>query len=573
MATDNTSGDNSEAVRKQFIEVQKAKDLEQIGEGHVEGQRDPGFAAGLASAQEARKKRQDKAKASGNVVSAGDLETNVGATRPEPTTEAEAARLEKERSASTKVPGIGTRGRGSGTGILRPGLAPKAVKRKGNVNEGPAGDNTIKRLKKGMGIAGMEEDSGEVQTAHEIRLRNHKEGIATGKITADTQEPTVLSAAGSPEHRMVKVMSTLGVTESALKSDPFDTGMDTENRIDAIHKYVQAKRDTQAAPIEQEAQSGDLWEHPHTGELHRVEDNHPEMPKTFTRNRGQSFTYSRGKTGQLELNTPVYEGWNRESRSGGFKVWKKRSAPEGNLGNVVDYIRNAYKNPESANLKATGGKSFMHTLLDGMPTPYGKTKTTIPIFTATHTFVNDDNVKETRQFPIERWVPRKIAGPERGEGDQASSVSVAAESAGVRATGIPKANSGYSRVRRVAPRPADKNAGKKAADAKTAALFAGPDPEEAAGQMHLDFGNNVKFQRKATAAAPAAPSEPVHPVIQPQYDEKNELIEGTGTKGGLGYEQPVLPLYRDKSKQWDVLGGSNVITAAGDVGKTTSENR
>lgn len=624
--------ENDPNARGQFEEVMKERALSEIGQGHLEP-REPGFAAGLVSAQQAREKREARARETGNIVSAGELEASAGAERPEPATLSEEARLEKERAANTRVPGIGTRGRGSGTGILRPGTAPKPVRSLGNVNEGPAGENNIKRLQKGMGIAG--EENGELEAAVNIR---HRELL---KTDPNAPRPSTTQVAGGEEHRIAKVMNHLGISEETLRSDVLNTGMNFQNRLAAIHGLVQSDRDSKITEVsDQEVGAGDFWEHPRTGELHRVADNHPDMPKVFTVNKGLTITYSRNKMGQIQLNPKVKEGWNREDRSGGYKVWKLRTAPANN-GKVIDYIRNAYQNPESSKLKA-GSVESIRTLLGGSSNGVEIRRAAPNLAPVTSTFTKEDDngrvisdkkgnpVQFKREDPIALVEPRRIAPEEAGEGEQAPTV----KNAGMPSSGIPEGRTGLSRVRRVAPKGAVKRA---AAAARTRSLFAGPHPEEAAGQMAFDFdptgkGKQPRFTASSSGTEPEytydengvgtpkpAPvgkkqitvssrgskiitqpaAEPtgmgaaidatgvglgervqrvtIHPDTHKTLNitDNTRIPEPSAPQGG--YEQPELPLYsrteHREGKQWDMLGGKIENTAARGLGRTTSPER
>ena len=679
--------EDSPEVRKQFTEVQKAKDLEQIGGNADSRQSEPGYAAGLASAQEAAEKRSNAAKAKGSIVNLGDLPSGVGGEDPGDLSGAEQARIEKERAANRSP-------RGLVTGILRPGTAPTPVRLRGNVNEGEAGENNLERIQKGMGIAGQE--NGEIKEAHAIRLRRHQEGALRETPTLDAAGG---NAAGSHEHRLVKVMSDLGVTEDALKSDPFDTGMNTENRVDAIHTYVQAARDAKAEPIRQTPEAGDYWEHPTTGQVHAVTDNHPDMPKVFERNKGMSFTYSRNRQGQLALNRGVYEGWNREKSSGGeggVTVWRKRSAPKNHLGNVVDLIRKAYQNPETSNLKASGAYGIGRTLLGSINGVSTRVSRAIPNITggrdvpAVGPFTKSGvgpTVRVSSGEPVQLVEPLTDKNNDFENGEEKNLEGVLPPKTksgrvlkvGMESSGIPESRSGKVRVRKF--RGSSKTDNKKApiidkdaaaADqekkrvAKTAArrgnLFKGPRPEEYDGQLAFDFrpkgeGPSPQFRGVSSASKvefdsegwpkppplgykqtvlsrvgtkyvdtprseevgtdagvgpgqtqlrsdivrpdvhtvvnlldttpvarnPVAEGRPSGKPILPKYDNKNEVVEGTGTKGGNGYEQPALPGFEipgslnnphSKGPQWDhLLGGKVVNQAAGDLGKTTSKDR
>jgi len=680
--------EDSPEVRKQFTEIQKAKDLEQIGGNSDSSQSQPGYAEGLASAQEAAEKRRKSAKEKGAVINLGAddtaLPSGVGASSNENLSPAEQARLEKERTAG-KSP------RGTKTGILRPGTAPKPVRRKGNINEGTAGENNIERLQKGMGIAGQE--NGEIEEAHNIRLRKHKEGTLRETPILNDQGG---NAAGSHEHRLVKVMTDLGVTEEALKSDPFDTGMNTENRVDAMHAYVQAARDIKAEPVRELPQAGEFWEHPVTKQIHAVEENHPDMPKVFERNKGMSFTYSRNRQGQITQNRGVYEGWNREKSSGGAggtTVWRKRSVPENSLGNVVDLLRKAYQNPDTANLKASGAYGLGRTLLGAVNGVSTRVARAIPNVTGRRNVdavgpFTEAGASVSNGEPVQLVEPLKDRNSEveAGEGQSLEGVLPPKTkrgrvlAIGMESSGIPEGRTGTARVRRLprlAPAGLTKKssiankedreaAAKKAADAKTAArrgnLFKGPRPEEYDGQLAFDFrptgeGPSPQFRGVSSASkverdAEGMPLPPrpgykqsivsktgtryvtvprteevgreaatggvgpaqtplrtdvvhpdVHTVINlpdttpvarnpiaegrpsgkpilPKYDEKNEVVEGTGTKGGNGYEQPALPGFEvpvsphSKGAQWDdLLGGKVVEQAARGVGRTTSQER
>jgi hypothetical protein len=672
-------------VRNQFTEVMKAKDLAQIGEGHLEP-RAPGFAEALASAQQARERRQAKARARGGVVNLGSPEASESGVdvTPEPTTEAEAARLEKERAAG--------RGPAVKTGILRPGTAP--AKPKSKVNE----KNNQKRLEKGMGYAG-EEDIGdspsELNQAYNIILRKHNEAKALGKIPADAPHPSPELTPGSHEHRVVKVMSELGVGEKEAESDPLGIGGTSQSRVAGIHHFVQAARDKRRT-ISQTPEAGDYWEHPTTGEVIPVAANHPDMPASFTREKGATHTYSRGRSGQLVLNPEVYLGWNREKRSGGSYVFKQRTAPAGNVGNVVDYIRNAYQNPETASLKAAGTSAF-HNQLFGGSRQSSRITSAVP------------NLRSA--VPLTQPLPNLSEATEAGEGTSLTGVSTKKkDQAGMPTTGIPEARSGKARVRKVAPRPSDKGAAAaKAREESRSKIFGGPRPEESAGQMALplDFSaatankgkpsnkpeydftptevqesqlptvvegpieewqakadkesgvpqspllkrrygrvtvtsnekvtridrsgkplpaplgkkqitisqrgsKEVTLPRTETAGAasggvgpgeaverltihpdthqtiniadnsvaapnPIAEGRPSGTPVRTEFDEKNQIKEGTGVRGGLGYEQPELPLFATKGghrngTQWsNLLGGQVVKAKAGKTGKTTSE--
>jgi hypothetical protein len=277
----------------------------------------------------------------------GGLESAVGTAKPEPT-EAQLRSQQMGRFQRTE------------TGYANLGLLPTRKPRLTNVygTEGPL-SNVVKRISKGMGTS----DDPVKAEAMAIAHRDYKNKLEAGEeAEAPSWTEGKNPVAGGHYPRLVRVMHHFGVTEDQLKPDHFDSGLRFEDRIKALHSYVQSDKDSKQK-IYQTPEEGDYWQHPGTGELHKVSDNHPDMPTTFERNKGATYNYLRNQDGSIKELGGVYEGWNREKRRGGH-VWTKRTADPG-TGKMTDLIGSIIRNPVKEN---SGTKSKVASAINSIAT-------------------------------------------------------------------------------------------------------------------------------------------------------------------------------------------------------------
>jgi hypothetical protein len=283
-----------------------------------------------------------------DLPSAGSVPKNPNVSDPlTPKPTVEPLSLGKEtRKSKTRV---GT-GRKEKTGVLRFGTLPVRTEGTSNPASFSVADkpqvisNMVKRQSSGMGLPGSE--NGDLDLALKLHARDLQEAKSSGKVVNDvspsdsalTQHGQVY---GGHHARYARAMRVLGITDEAVyKNAASAAGMRLPQYITSIHQKIVQHEDSKAPKITHELRGDEFWEHPKTKEIIPVKANHPDMPSSFTRTKGEVNKVTRGPDGS-EILERGHEGWVKtrtRGGAGGQEVLRYNTAPTKGV-DLIDHLR------------------------------------------------------------------------------------------------------------------------------------------------------------------------------------------------------------------------------------------
>jgi len=202
-------------------------------------------------------------------------------------------------------------------------------------------ENLVERLKAGMGLPG--EEKGTLDLAAKLHASDLATANSTGKRVNDVNPGdspgTPLSLFGKHHHRFAKVMNTFKISDPEVyRNAASAVGQHLDTYVSGLHTIAQEHEDSKRqVPLTPE--QGDFWQHPTTGKVIPIAENHPDMPSSFTRTKQKVARVVRNpETGQNEVKRG-HEGWDSVKLAGTkFKVFKQVSAPTGGK-DFVDHLR------------------------------------------------------------------------------------------------------------------------------------------------------------------------------------------------------------------------------------------
>jgi hypothetical protein len=264
---------------------------------------------------------------------------------PKPTVEP--LSLGKETAKSKRRVGTGRKER---TGVLNFGTLPSRPEGASspasvNVTEKPeVMANLIKRQSAGMGLPGSE--NGDLDLALKLHARDLQTAKSSGKVVNDvapddsplTQHGQVY---GGHHARYARAMRVLGISdEDVYKNAASASGMRLPQYISSLHKKIVAHETSKGPRMTHELSGDEFWEHPTTKEIIPVKANHPDMPSSFTRTKGEISKISRGPDGS-EVLDEGHEGWEKTKTrggAGGQEVLRYSKGPTKGI-DLIDHLR------------------------------------------------------------------------------------------------------------------------------------------------------------------------------------------------------------------------------------------
>jgi len=212
---------------------------------------------------------------------------------------------------------------------------PASGLKKDVTQDADVAENLVSRIEKGMGLPGSE--NGILDLALKLHESDRQAAIATNK-TVNTVEPndpaaTHVTVYGKHHHEFAKVMGTMQISDPELyKRAASATGQRLDHYISSLHTITQEHEDSKRTHTFTDVKPTDSWQHPTTGKIHRVSENHPDMPAAFTRTKGRVAKVSRNEFGDMETKFG-HEGWDTQKLRGGSRLFKYTTAPKG-----IDYV-------------------------------------------------------------------------------------------------------------------------------------------------------------------------------------------------------------------------------------------
>jgi hypothetical protein len=201
-------------------------------------------------------------------------------------------------------------------------------------------ENLIDRLKSGMGLPG--EEKGTLDLAVKLHAADLATANSTGKKVIDVNPGdapgTPVSLIGKHHHRFAKVMQTFKISDPEVyRSAASTVNQKLDTYVSGLHKIAQEHEDSKRM-VPLETNPGDFWQHPTTGKVIPISENHPDMPASFTRTKQQVAKVVRNTTtGEKEVKRG-HQGWDPMKLAGTkARVFRQVTAPTGM--DFVDHLR------------------------------------------------------------------------------------------------------------------------------------------------------------------------------------------------------------------------------------------
>ena len=256
--------------RGEFVEVQKERDLSEIGK------------LGVEATPKQRKARETKLKKYSEEIAEMGPASTVPKNEP---VAADSLRPKMEAVDPTPSPSQAARQDartapgGSGAGIFtfdgpRPAEMPRQDIR------------TLIARRSAKGLPGLPGDENGINgLALGLAKRDHAIAKTAGKIvnTMDPEgdAPTHIDQIYFGHHRrLAEVMLKGGLSEEEVAKSAPGSGRTFEKKVSYLHKLLvkhEVAKDTE--PVNLQAEGITHWIHPTTGVAHAIADNHPDMPK------------------------------------------------------------------------------------------------------------------------------------------------------------------------------------------------------------------------------------------------------------------------------------------------------
>lgn len=278
--------------------------------------------------------------------------------------------LEKERELrpvmgpDTRTQTASTGSTVSGTGIFTPLSATESAAlpiRRAVAKPDEVVLNNERRIAAGMGIVGADkgtedlEHNGEIvtvpkdlATAHKLYLADYAKnpaaanrkalGIARGDAGTEVLHPHTHANIEGGYHTLARVSNMMNIdateTEKRVKGYAKDLGLPYTDALLGLHNIGAAEqRSTKFEDYGAKVgiHPDDTWVHPETGEQHRVDAGHPDMPDHFLRSTGTLIGTYRDVNGIRRVTNPSYLGWHRiahPDNPNGAGVWNLIKQPE-----------------------------------------------------------------------------------------------------------------------------------------------------------------------------------------------------------------------------------------------------